>query len=361
MDGEGVTDVSGATGPAGEPAAAPAPTTTTPAELGRIAGFWIRVLADTLDAAFLWFVGFLLSLPLRGVFLRLGERGVFVGLAISLLYTGVLQSRLGGGRTLGKRLLGLTVVRPDGALLSLDRSLVRYALMGLLVYQGAVAATLALLVPFLSVSLAQTLMGSIAVALFFGCVLVVPFHPLKRGLHDLLAGTIVIRGAMPDPAYIAARMNPRRDRRIVGGAVALAVAAVLGGTFVVRRLSQNSSVAQALSFMDQMESVGISQPGINITSASFNFGTPTVSVMASGFVRQPAGGGEPNLRALHTAAIKGMRDLIAAQPAGASIDRIGTALTTGFNLGIYKSLETQVVIEDARTGEIVQTATNTNW
>ena len=111
--------------------------------------------------------------------------------------------------------------------MSLDRSLVRYALMGLLVYQGAVASTLALVVPFLSLSLAQTLMGAMAVALFFGCVLVVPFHPLKRGLHDLLAGTIVIRGAMPDPVWIAARMNPRRDHRIVGGAVALAMAAVL--------------------------------------------------------------------------------------------------------------------------------------
>ena len=64
------------------------------------------MFADSLDAGFLWIVGLLLSLPLRSVFLRLGERGVFVGLAISLLYTGVLQSRLGGGRTLGKRSWG---------------------------------------------------------------------------------------------------------------------------------------------------------------------------------------------------------------------------------------------------------------
>jgi hypothetical protein len=49
------------------------------------------------------------------------------------------------------------------------------------------------------------------------------------------------------------------------------------------------------------------------------------------------------------------------QPAASPVDRIGTALTTGFNLGIYKSLETQVVIQDARTGEIVQTLTNKNW
>jgi hypothetical protein len=246
------------------------------------------------------------------------------------------------------------VVRPDGALMSLDRSLVRYALMGLLVYQGAVASTLALVVPFLSVSLAQTLMGAMAIALFFGCVLVVPFHPLKRGLHDLLAGTIVIRGAMPDPAYIAARMNPRRDRRIIGGSVALAMAAVLLGTLVGQRMMPDP-------FLEQMERAGVSQPCFGTTAASFNFRAPTFTMMASGFVRQPAGGGEPDLAALRTSLIKGMRDLIAARPAAASVDRVGTALTTGFNLGIYKSLQTQVVIEDVRTGEIVQTLTNKNW
>jgi hypothetical protein len=234
--------------------------------------------------------------------------------------------------------------------------------MGLLVYQGAVASTLALVVPFLSLSLAQTLMGAMAVALFFGCVLVVPFHPLKRGLHDLLAGTIVIRGAMPDPAYIAARMNPRRDRRIIGGAVALAVVAVLIGTIVGQRLSHDASVARSMSFLHGMEDIGISEPGIRSTSASFNFGTPIETMIATGFVRQPADGSEPPLDILRASVMKNLRELIAARPPEAGrIDRIGTALTTGFELGIYKSLDTQIVIEDARTGEIVQTATNKNW
>ena len=360
MDGSG----EGAIGPAGEAAAAPAGAaqsqvaSVTP---GRIAGFWIRVGADFLDAVFLWIVGWMLSLPLRGLFLRLGERGVFVGLAISLLYTGVLQSRLGGGRTLGKRILGLTVVRPDGTLISLDRSLVRYALMGLLVYQGAVAATLALVVPFVSLSLAETLLGGIAVALFFGCVLVVPFHPLKRGLHDLLAGTIVIRGERPDPAYIAARMNPRRDRRIVGGAAAVAVLAVLVAIVVGQRVSQDPSTAPMLSFVHQMESAGVSEAGVITRASSVNFGTPTVTVIASGFVGQSAGAAEPNLAALHTSLTKGLRDLIAALPPGTTIDAAGTALTTGFNLGIYKSLDTEVVVESVRTGEIIQQATSKNW
>jgi uncharacterized RDD family membrane protein YckC len=285
-------------GPANEaaPPAEAAPSTTTPAEFGRIAGFWVRVGADALDASFLWIIGLLLALPLRGAFLRLGERGVFVGLVISLLYTGVLQSRLGGGRTLGKRILGLTVIRPDGKLMSLDRSFVRYALMGLLVYQSAVASMLALVVPFLSLSLAETLMSAVAVALFLGCVLVVPFHPLKRGLHDLLAGTIVIRGAMPNPVYIAARMNAHRDRLIIVGAVGLVVVAIVVGTS----------------------------------------GGPTTST-------------DPPLARTESL------------PDGSSIDRAGSMRNTGVNLGIYESRDTEAIVEEVRTREIVRGVINKNW
>ena len=332
-----------------------------PATHGKIAGFWIRVGADLLDAVFLWVVGWLLALPLRDAFLQLGERGVFIGLAISLLYTGLLQSRFGGGRTLGKRILGLTVVRPDGTLMSLDRSLVRYALMGLLVYQGAVAATLALVVPFLSLSMAETLLSAVALALFFGCVLVVPFHPLKRGLHDLLAGTIVVRGGLPDPVYIATRMNPRRDRRIVWGAVSLAAVAVLVATVVSQRMSREPAVASMLSFTNQMEKDGLTQAGVTATVSSLNFGTPSMTVIASGFVRQPAGGGEPDLAALHASLMKSLRDRIATLPRERSVDSVGTALATGFNLGIYKSIQTEVIVESMQTGEVIRRMSNHSW
>src|SRR5690349_2424365 len=96
---------------------------------GRIAGFWIRFASDVLDALLLGLVGFVIVSIFRGPLIRLGESAVLIGLAISLVYSGILQSHLGGGRTLAKRMLGLRVVRLDGSLLSIDRSLVRYGLL----------------------------------------------------------------------------------------------------------------------------------------------------------------------------------------------------------------------------------------
>ena len=251
----------------------------------------------------------------------------------------------------------MRVVRPDGTLLSLDRSLVRYALMGLLVYQGAVAMALVSMVPFVSLSQAQTLLGAVGVALFFGCVLVVPFHPLKRGLHDLLAGTIVIRDGLPDPVFISARMNPQRDRRIVVGAVLLTLLVIVGA-ILTSRFSKDPVLASSTSFLQQMEGLGISNAGLVKRT---NVGSKSVTVIASGFVRRPVDGGDPDWAALHTAVMTRLNRFTASLAPGDAPDAVGTALTTGFNLGIFKSHETVVRIENARTGEVIQSGHNMNW
>ena len=335
-----------------------AETAASRVDRGRLAGFWIRVAADALDAVVLFAVGWLLSLPLRALFERLGERAVFVGLAISMTYTGILQSRFGGGRTLGKKLLGLRVVRLDGTLMSLDRSLVRYALMGLLVYQGAVAYALVGLLPFLGLASVQTVVGGIASVLFLGCVVVVPFHPLKRGLHDLLAGTIVIRGGMPDPVFIAARTNRRNDRRIVVGAAALAVIAMVAGVVTWHRLASWPEMKAMLAISNELRERGVSNVGIQRETVWMNGGPPVTTVTGSAFIPRPADGGEPDWTTAQAGLVQAVKR---ALPADSSVDRIGALLRTGFNIGIYKSYETTVYVEDARTGQVLERSATWNW
>jgi uncharacterized RDD family membrane protein YckC len=327
-------------------------------ERGAIAGFWIRVAADALDAVILFAVGWVLSFPFHSTFARLGERGVFIGLAISMAYTGVLQSRFGGGRTLGKRLLGLRVVRLDGTLLSLDRSLVRYALMGLLVYQGAVAYAVAAVFPFVPLAWVQTTFNGIAGALFVGCVLVVPFHPLKRGLHDILAGTIVVRRGLPDPGFVVGRTNARRDRRIVIGAAVLALVGIVGSAGVSRQLLASTQMKPLLAISQRLQDAGVSNVGVVHTTSWSNGGPATVTIVASGFVPRPAEGGEPAWGKLATVFEQAVK---AELPPDSGVDRIETELRTGFNIGIYKSYETRISIEDARTGDILQSQTLWNW
>lgn len=316
---------------------------------GRVAGFWIRFAADLLDALVLGALGMVLARIFKGPLLRLGERGVWIGLPFSLLYTGVLQSQIGGGRTLAKRLLGLRVVRMDGSLLSLDRSLVRWALVGFLFYGAAVSYALRTLAPFLGLQLVGAIVGGAQVALFLGCALLVPFHPLKRGLHDLLTGSLVVHGRLPPAEVMARGQNARRDRRLIVGAVVLALATSVAGG--VSSLFRSARLEPALRLARAMEAMGIENPGVADTISKGTDGRHHL-IVASGYV--PTGvDGRPTVPDAHQRIVFLIRELM---PLGDDVEKIGTDLRTGINIGIYRSYDSTLEFEPAAAPSPAATA-----
>jgi uncharacterized RDD family membrane protein YckC len=172
----------------------PAELVATP-ELGRprahppiiYAGFARRALAVLVDAPFLLVLtslattlAFLAAIGggmVAGNVNRQVERlalgaALAVGVAVSLAYHVVSWGH--GGQTPGKIMVGVQVVRKDGQELGYKRAFLRW-----------VGYLLALL------------------PLGLGLMLVL-FHPRKRGLHDLVAGTCVVRVKRP------ARQESRR-------------------------------------------------------------------------------------------------------------------------------------------------------
>lgn len=107
-----------------------------------LAGFSRRWFSDLLDALLLGLLGAMLSLPFGSPFWRLGPHCAWLGLAITFLYSGLLQSTLGKGQTLDKRILGIQVLSMAGSSLSLSRSLLRYAMLALISYSGTVTEAL---------------------------------------------------------------------------------------------------------------------------------------------------------------------------------------------------------------------------
>lgn len=71
----------------------------------------------------------------------------------------------------------------------------------------------------------RSLVRSVLGLLLLGYAFVIPFHPLGRGVHDIVTGTMVVEGNYPDPVFIAAKRDDRRDRRIAAVAVSCAVVA----------------------------------------------------------------------------------------------------------------------------------------
>jgi uncharacterized RDD family membrane protein YckC len=133
-------------------------------------GVGLRAVAAIIDTALLFIVGYLIALATGGVseegFLLQGVP-FFIWLVVALAYYTVMEAQ--SGATLGKRLIGLKVVKADGgAALDWQASIVRNVLRlidGLLFY----------------------LVGAI----------VVWTSDKKQRLGDKVAGTVVVRTLKP--------------------------------------------------------------------------------------------------------------------------------------------------------------------
>lgn len=138
----------------------------------RYAGFWIRVLAWLIDAVLLACVvgGFsvvvtiairMAGTNLAGLQMWLVPVVSAVSALLSLLYVLIGWAR--SGRTLGKAACRIRVIREDGSALGLGGAIVR-------------------------------LLGYMLSSLTFGIgYIMVAFTDRKRGLHDMIAGTVVVK------------------------------------------------------------------------------------------------------------------------------------------------------------------------
>ena len=67
-------------------------------------------------------------------FVELGGWGRIIGFLIALIYFGILNSKLFGGQTLGKRALELKVVNSDNQTIDIPRSFARFSILGILFF-----------------------------------------------------------------------------------------------------------------------------------------------------------------------------------------------------------------------------------
>ena len=157
-----------------------------------IAGFWGRILALLIDSIVLGIVGIIFGFLLFEQLARLGVWGRVVGFLIALLYFGLLNSRVGKGQTVGKRIMKVKVVSRDGQSISVARSLLRYSILAPPYFlNGAMIPPSILMTPIgLIVSLLIFGLGGAIVYLYI-------FNRKSRqSLHDLIAGTYVVRSLL---------------------------------------------------------------------------------------------------------------------------------------------------------------------
>jgi uncharacterized RDD family membrane protein YckC len=203
-----------------------------------IAGFWRRIGALLIDSVVLGVVGIIIGSLLYSSLARVGAPARLIGFTISLVYFGVLNSRLGHGQTLGKRWLGIRVVDGQGQLLSLGRSLVRYVVFGVPFFVNNVP---------LSATLTNSMVFDMALSLLvfgggFAIVYLYIFNRRTRqSLHDLVVGSYVVSVA---PQEGQAHFLPVWRVHVV--VVALFALFCLGAPGFAKRLAQQEFFASLM-------------------------------------------------------------------------------------------------------------------
>lgn len=207
-----------------------------------IAGFWRRLAAFVVDSFIvggpLFFVGHVYFEWASG----LGESGRLIGFLWALAYFGVLNSKIGRGQTLGKRLLGVQVVGRSGDPISLPFSLVRFAVLGGPWCLNGIWVD----IDIRDIGFAEILAGIVLVVILFGGMgalvyLYVFNRQTRQALHDLVVGSFVVRSQQV--AQPVGRVTPRLHLVVVG--CWFAVCFVMSG--ITAYVVTNSDAAAALA------------------------------------------------------------------------------------------------------------------
>ena len=119
------------------------------------AGFWIRFASYIIDAIILFVVGIVLAIAVGGT------SGAVLQFAVGVVYT--IGFWIAQGATPGKMAVGIRITTVDGGDIDFGRALLRYI--------GYIASAIILLIGYVMIG----------------------FTREKRGLHDYIAGTVVIK------------------------------------------------------------------------------------------------------------------------------------------------------------------------
>jgi uncharacterized RDD family membrane protein YckC len=226
-----------------------------------VSGFWRRVVAFASDGLVLGVLGLAVGMLAFDALAQLGVYGRAVGFAVSLAYFGLLNSRVGGGQTLGKRALGIRATALDGQLLSVPRSLLRYSVLGLPWFlNGAPLPMDVILSPF----------GYVLSLIVFGGLLSILYllvfnRSTRRSLHDYAAGSWVVLTDAPGTE----RSAPPLWRGHVIVVALLMLSGLLAPLLAQRLAQQMPMLAEMLPAVEAMNN----EPGVKF--ANLNVGLST--------------------------------------------------------------------------------------
>jgi uncharacterized RDD family membrane protein YckC len=287
-------------------------------------GFWRRVGAFLIDVLIVGILGLAVAFTMRDTLAPLGAWGRLVGFLIALPYFAVLNSRIGGGQTLGKRLFRIKVIEVAGGELSVGKSILRSGILQIPWFLNGAAFSGATLFSFWLFPLSIAVFG-IGLSILY---LVIFNRPSRRSLHDIAIDSVVVRAPATNPI---GPVETRRIHLIVCACLIVCSTLLPLASF---RLAQGETFGPLLSIHRAVSA----DPAI--VTVLVNRGTQITGQGELKYVdiraqlRQNAIGDTAHAARLARRAIE-------ADPSIRSLDVVQVTFTYGFDIGIASSWNTR--------------------
>jgi uncharacterized RDD family membrane protein YckC len=220
-----------------------------------IGSLWRRIVAVLIDSIIVGIAGSLVALPFFDTFSRLGAWGRLVGFCLAIPYFVLLNSRIGNGQTLGKRVMHLQVVDRRGEPISVAKAFVRYFVLSMPFFLNKLTLPITRTPVVIMYFLGLAVFGLSAITIY----LVLFNRRTRQGVHDLAAGSYV---ADADKSGALAVFPIWKGHWAV--LVILAVVGVIGGEVLKTKLMKLADFpamiadAGVVENMDHVQSAGVS-------------------------------------------------------------------------------------------------------
>ncbi|MFA6451632.1 MAG: RDD family protein [bacterium] len=309
------------------------------------AGFWRRVAALIIDVIVLALFGALLLYLYFEIIAKMGYWGFVIGAVISGTYYTLCWGELGKGRTVGKLALNIRVVTKDGGILKYNHALLRFLIFNAFFLVQALNI-------IISISGNQYVVG-ISLFLFLIPILIyilayglVVFHPQKRGLHDILAGTYVVRSKFGNEAIresidkaIALDVDNNKTKKAIVKTL-LTAFVVIGGLFCLVFIPSRNVFKEGPSLNEMMEIRSKAQKKYDITISGVTFNHSYASNENS-FVITIVTSKEPEKL---EGVMDGIKDMCVKNPRLKSVNAIVFRFVNEVNIGIFRFTKNQTRI-----------------
>ena len=152
-----------------------------------ISGFWRRFFAWVIDVLILGVIGQIIGVVFSSFLFSIGPYGRPIGLLFTIPYFGIMNSKIGGGQTIGKRIMKIAVRNKANEPIELWRSLARISLLALpsLFNQWSIPIFQNPIVVWFLSLIIFGLGGAIFYTMVFN-------RKARQGIHDLILGTYVV-------------------------------------------------------------------------------------------------------------------------------------------------------------------------